>query len=147
MGPEAQAAVPALSEVLKDPQFSAYRPYYALALSKIDRQAAKLAVPAIIQALEGKGPAARLSEEAASALRKQAASALGLMAGDARDAIPVLANALADGDAGVRQEAAKALGAIGAEARDAVPSLRKALGDPDETVRSQASAALKKIGG
>jgi hypothetical protein len=39
MGPEAQAALPALREVLADPQLAAYRPYYALALSKIDRQA------------------------------------------------------------------------------------------------------------
>jgi HEAT repeat protein len=147
MGPEARSAIPALTEVLKDPQFAPYRPYYALALLKIDRQAAKLAVPTLIEALEGKGPTARLSEPHASAFRKQAVSALGPRAAEAPDAIPALAHALADIDAGVRQEAANALGEIGAHARPALPALRKALTDPDEGVRSEASRALKKIGG
>ena len=38
IGPEARAAVPALRQVLQDPQLSAYRPYYARALAKIDAQ-------------------------------------------------------------------------------------------------------------
>src|SRR5262249_56848993 len=77
MGPDAQAAVPALTEALKDPQLSAYRPYYALALVKIDRQSAKLAVPSLLQALAGKGPRAHLGQEAGSALRKEIATVLG----------------------------------------------------------------------
>ena len=136
--------MPGLLEVLSNPQLSAYRPYYALALLKIDPQAAKQALPTLLDALNGKGPVMRLSAEAVSALRKQVASALG-HAG--HDAIPALASALGDADAGVRQEAAKALGEIGTEAREAVPSLRKALNDPDEIVRSAASLALKRIGG
>ena len=144
MGPAARAAVPALSETLNDPRLSSYRPYYALALLKIDRQAARVAVPVLIEALVGKDPA--LSEKAAPALRKQAASALGQMGDKARDAIGALGNALGDVDPGVRQQAARALGNIGAPAHDAVPSLRKALSDPDESVRSEATAALKRIG-
>jgi HEAT repeat protein len=40
MGPEARAALPALRQVLQDPQLSAYRSYYARALAKIDPQSA-----------------------------------------------------------------------------------------------------------
>jgi HEAT repeat protein len=147
MGPEALSAVPALTEVLKDPQLAPYHPYYALALLKIDRQTYKLAVPILVEALEGKGPTARLSEQAAATFRKQAASALGPSAMEAQDALMALARALEDVDAGVRQEAANALGEVGAPARQALPALRKALTDPDEGVRSEASRALKKIGG
>jgi HEAT repeat protein len=146
MGTEARAAVPALTELLRDPQFFSYRPSYALALFKIDRQAAGVAVAALIGVFDCKGHVTRLSAQAASALRKQAVSTLEQIGGEARDAIPALASALADADAGVRQGAAKALGAIGAPAREAVPSLRKALMDPDEAVRSQATLALRKIG-
>src|SRR5207249_4025756 len=41
MGPAARAAVPALSEALNDRRLSSYRPYYALALLKIDGHAAR----------------------------------------------------------------------------------------------------------
>jgi HEAT repeat protein len=68
------------------------------------------------------------------------------MGGEAGQAIPALAAALEDTDAGVRQEAAKALGALGAPARPAVPSLQKSLTDPDAAVRSEAARALQKIG-
>jgi HEAT repeat protein len=131
---------------LRDPHFASSRPSYALALLKIDRPAAKVAVPALIEVLDRKRHTVYLADTVASAVRKQAASVLGQMGGDARQAIPALANALEDADAGVRQEAAKALGAIGVPARQAVPSLQKALTDPDAAVRSEAALALQKIG-
>jgi HEAT repeat protein len=112
MGPEARPAVPALTEVLKDPQFSSFRPYFALALLKIDRQAAGVAVPALIDVLEGKSR--RQPEPAASALRKQAAAALGDIGAEARKAVPSLRKALEDADEGVRTEASLALKKIGA---------------------------------
>src|SRR5207302_626526 len=146
MGPEARAAVPALTEVLRDPHFSSFRPYYALALLKIDRQAAGVAVPVLIEALNGKGGAISVPDQAAATVRKKAASALGQIGRDAGDAVAALANALGDADASVRQQAAKALGDIGTPARDAVPSLRKALMDGDEAVRSESAGALRKIG-
>jgi HEAT repeat protein len=146
IGPAAKAALPALTEALRHRHLASNRPSYALALLRIDRPAAKAAVPALIEVLSRKAQAVYLPEQAAPAIRKQAASVLGQMGGEARPAIPTLTEALQDTDAGVRQEAAKALGEIGAQAREVVPSLRKALNDPDEAVRSEATVALKKIG-
>ena len=65
MGPAARAAVPALTEVMKVPQLSSYQAYYALALLKIDRHNAGLAVPALIEVLEGKGQVGLHSDQAA----------------------------------------------------------------------------------
>jgi HEAT repeat protein len=147
MGQEARAAIPALTKALQDPELLTYRPYYALALVRIDGRSGTVAFPALLEALEGKGPVTGFSEEAASAIRKRVPSALGRIAGDVPDAIAALRNALGDPEAGIRQEAAKALGQIGAQAREALPSLRKALADPSEAVRSEASMAVKRIGG
>jgi HEAT repeat protein len=113
MGPAAQAAVPAVREVLSDPRLSAYRPYYALALLKMAPQTAKAAVPALIEALERKAPAPGLSEQAASTLRKQAAKALGEIGAPAHDAMPALRKALSDPDKTVGSEASHALKKIG----------------------------------
>ena len=143
----ARSAVPALTAALRDRHLASHRPSYALALLKIDGQAAKTAaVPALIEVLDCKAHGVYLPEQSSAAVRQQAARALGQMGGQARMAIPALANALGDQDAGLRTEAAKALGHIGAQAREAVPSLQKALTDPDEAVRSEANAALKRIG-
>jgi HEAT repeat protein len=144
MGPEARAAVPALTELLKDPRLLSYRPSYAWTLFKIDRAAAGVAVAALLEVLDGKVHPTRLSAKAFSVARHEAMSTLGQVGG--KDAVGALANALADADPAIRQEAAKALGTMGAPAREAVPSLRKALADPEEAVRSQAMSALEKIG-
>jgi HEAT repeat protein len=100
MGPDARDAVPALTEVLKDPQLSSCHPHYALALAKIDRQAAKMAVAVLIQALDAKGHANT---------RLEAAKALGELGALAREAVPSLRKALDDPDEGVRSEAKEAL--------------------------------------
>jgi hypothetical protein len=113
MGPAAQAAVPAVRDALADAQLSAYRPYYALALLKMDSQAAKVAMPALIQALDHQGATAHLTERAASILRKQAAQALGEIGAAAHDAVPSLRKALTDSDESVRGEASRALQRIG----------------------------------
>jgi HEAT repeat protein len=139
-------AVPALQEGLRDPHLAPFRPSYALALLLIDRPAAKAAVPALMEILDHKSHALYLPDELGSAVRKQAARALGLMREEACEAIPALAHTLGDAEAGVRYEAVKALGEIGVQARAAVPSLQKCLTDPDKAVRSEADLALKKIG-
>src|SRR2546423_9894216 len=57
--------------------------------------------------------------------RQEAVGALAALT--AKDAVPQLATALKDQDAGVRAKAAEALWSIGADARDAVPELTSVL--------------------
>jgi HEAT repeat protein len=113
MGPAARAAVPALIEVLRNPRLCSHRPSYAQALAKIDRQAAGVAVPMLIDLLDSKPEDLRLSEQAAAALRRQAAKALGEIGAPARDAVPSLRKALSDPDDGARADAAAALKKLG----------------------------------
>jgi HEAT repeat protein len=105
MGPHAREAVPALTAYLKDSELSSYHPYYALALSKIDRQAAGAAVPALIEVLDGKTHAIS---------RQEAAKALGEIGAQARAAVPSLQKAVKDPDVALRSEATDALKKIGA---------------------------------
>ena len=146
MGPEAQAAIPALTRALEDSRSSPYQVHYALALLKIDRRQAALAIPVLTNTLNAARPRVHGAGRAALDVRRQTAAALGEFAAASRAAVAALANALGDSDAAVRQEAAKALGGIGAQAVPIVPALRKVLTDPDEAVGSEATAALKKIG-
>ena len=68
-----------------------------------------MAVPALIDVLDARAQAVPRSELAASALRKQAARALGQIGPQARDAVPSLRKALEDPDEAVRSEAKVAL--------------------------------------
>ena len=79
--------------------------------------------------------------------RLKAVGALGdVGAADSR-AIPALADAVKDRDAGVRDGAVLALLNIGPDARTAVPALKEAVNDPDPTVRSHAQKGLLRIQG
>jgi HEAT repeat protein len=79
--------------------------------------------------------------------RLKAVGALGdVGTADAR-AIPALADAVKDLDAGVRDGAVLALLNIGPAARTAVPALKEAVNDPDPTVRSHAQKGLQRIQG
>ena len=64
----------------------------------------------------------------------------------ARDAVPTLAEALADSDDGVRLGVVMALESIGRDAAAAVPALARAVRDRDGNVRLWAAKALAKIG-
>ena len=79
-------------------------------------------------------------------VRKMAASALGEIGPDARQAIPALIQALGDVDEGVRRRVALSLGEMGAEARSAAPALILTLRDGSSSVRRWAAAALGEIG-
>ncbi len=70
---------------------------------------------------------------------------MGLFGPMAKDAVPVLIEALKDENLFVRNRAASALGKIGAAAKSAVPALKNALDDP--AVRSRAEEALERITG
>jgi HEAT repeat protein len=113
IGPAARIAVPALTKVLSDLRLSPCRAYYALALAKIDRQAAGVAVPLLIDVLEGKPRARPSPDSAAWAIRRQAVEALGEIGAPAREAVPSLQKALLDPDETIRSEAAAALKKVG----------------------------------
>ena len=76
---------------------------------------------------------------------KLRATYLGIIHDDAATAVPVLVNALEDGEAEVRTAAAEALGSFGAAAEPAIQALRKAAGDRDENVAREAGLALVKL--
>src|SRR5436190_876209 len=76
-----------------------------------------------------------------------AAKALGRLGPVAKDAVPALAAALKDPDAGVRVRVAGTLAEIGPAAQAAAVALRDAAKDRDPGVRAAAAAALKKIEG
>ena len=80
--------------------------------------------------------------------QERAASAriLGEIGREAKDAVPGLAEALADDERDVRQNAARALGQIGPAARPAVAPLIRSLQDKDWQVRQMAAFALGEIG-
>lgn len=85
-----------------------------------------------------------LANEPEPAVRAAAAEAAGRTRHAA--AIPILSNALRDGDPGVRRQAAIALGAVG-DPRG-VPALARVMKEePDAAVRAAAAQALGELGG
>jgi HEAT repeat protein len=80
-------------------------------------------------------------------VRLEAAQQLADMGPDAREAVPVLNNALADADPRVRATAAYALGRIGPDAKDAIPGLVDTMNDQNRAVRRAAILALPYING
>ena len=64
---------------------------------------------------------------------------------EAKEAVPVLIDALKDENIYVRRRAALVLVKIGPEAKAAVPALIDALKDKDKDVRSNAAEALGEI--
>ena len=75
-------------------------------------------------------------------VRRQAARALGAIGPLARDAVPALADALTDPDAGTRRNAAFALGRIGPDAKAMKAKLAFCLSDEDENVRQEVVKSL-----
>jgi HEAT repeat protein len=136
LGPEAKDAIPALIEDLntsglrgrrqRDARQVVMRTSYALT------RIGPAAIPALLDALR--------QEDAG--LRGGAARALGPLGAEARAAIPLLVNNLADGRDPVREETMAALGLIGPEA--GLP-LIAALGDGDARRRASAALALAQI--
>jgi len=138
IGPEAEAAGPALIKALRHDEDVAVRTSATKALGKIGPEA-KAAVPALIKALE---------HDKDADVRCSAASALGEIGAEAKAAVPALIKALEhDKDADVRRSAGSALGGIGPEAKAAVPALIKALEQDEHTrVRRSAAEALARTG-
>jgi HEAT repeat protein len=126
LGPAARAAVPALSQAMRD------RGYGHGALAAIGAPA----LPALIQALRDPSPQ----------VRRLAAAALGRMGPVAAPAVLTLVQVVSDPDFSVGQDAGHALAAIGPAGRDAVPGLIQALRHPTPSVRWWAAQALAGIG-
>jgi HEAT repeat protein len=172
LGPDAEAAIPALLGVLKSKN-SKERDRAAFVLGRIG-PAARSAVPALVEALDS-------GDEA---IRSEAAWAITAIGPDVRDALPVFRNKLtkakevgrrvelatilgALGDTRqaiavlmevasskedqavpdmVRIRALKALGKMGPKAASALPALRKIMRDKDDDVRFSVALAICQIG-
>jgi HEAT repeat protein len=124
IGPAATAAVPALSDALKD-RDEDVRHWAAEALGRIGA----VAVPVLIDALKDND----------KSLRLEAATALGNIGPEARSTAPALADVLKDQDKKVGVRAAEALGKIGPGAGSAGPALIDALKDKDKDMRQCAA--------
>jgi HEAT repeat protein len=82
----------------------------------------------------------------AGPLRFHAATALGRIGPDAKEAVPGLVDLLKDKKLGpARRVAAEALGAIGPDAKNAVPALKDAASDGE--ISDAAAKALSRIQG
>jgi HEAT repeat protein len=101
LGPEAAAAVPALTEALKNPN-TLVRQNAALALGEVG-PAAKGAVSALAEVLR----------DPEWVVRRQAALALGRLGPDARSAAPALQRLTRDANSLVRKAAQEALQKVG----------------------------------
>jgi len=132
IGPDARPAVPALIEVLNDPDES-LRSEGAVALGSIGPNAGA-AVPALVRAIK---------DCPVETLADQAALALGQIGSEA---VRALIEALHDHDGDVRRHAATALGGVGTKAAAAIPDLLPTLSDSDEEIRTAAAEALGQIG-
>lgn len=134
MGPNAQAAVPALTEALENKR-TPHRREVTEALGLIGPDA-RAAVPALKSALEDQDAWVRLN----------AAIALARIERQDESHVVAISRFLKDQDASIRASAADSLGGIGARARSAVPGLRQlAIDDDDESVLRAVIRAVEAI--
>ena len=133
IGPDAKAAVPALTQALRHDE-EEVRLQAAETLGAIGPDAVA-SVPALTEALGDN------DED----VRSAAAGALEAIGPDANAAVPALIEALTDANLFVRMHATCALRRIGPPAHLAVPALIDALEDP--SIREVAEEALRKIRG
>ncbi len=135
IGPDAEAAVPALSKALESEgpvRFAA-----AYALGRIGKKAIK-AKPGLLAKLKGDESMGLVSAWALAHIHPECPACQ-------EKALPVLIAGLDDASAEFRREAASGICCFGEAAKGAVEKLKKALNDSDEDVREAAAAALKAI--
>ena len=130
LGPEAEAALPALLQIAADPRCGDDRPRRALAAI------GPRAVAPMISALTNSN----------ERVRSCAALVLRSIGPSARDAAPALLRSLRDPDARVRAHAAGGLSRIGADPEIAIPALIERLSDTDSYVRFCAVMSLGEFG-
>jgi HEAT repeat protein len=134
MGEQAQGAVPALIEAMRDEDAQVRRMVTA-ALSEIG-PASRTAVPALVTALRDRH----------EAVRCRAALSLAELGSSARNAVATLVVALQDPSIMVRRWAAFALGEVGPKAVSAMQALIELLREPSVITRMIAVVAIRKIG-
>jgi len=135
IGPEARDALPALRRAFQKHQGHLFvAPKIVEALSRMGQPA----VPVLIDALKSNCRNNYLVQEAA-------ATGLGKIGPEAREAVPTLIAMLKKDDKDVRRRACQVLGKIGPEARAAVPALKEALKDKNDSVRESAAWAFVRI--
>jgi HEAT repeat protein len=127
LGPQAQAALPALTNALRDDQTVSW--YAALALAQFGGPG----ITALTNALPSSSP-----EQA-----RCICYALGTQGMSASNAIPALARLIETGPPSVAETAARALTQVG---RLALPTFGKLLEHPNAPVRIQAAKALAAMG-
>jgi HEAT repeat protein len=154
MGAKAKAAVPAIVETLKHPD---WRIKLEAARTLFDVGAeTEAALRTLTEALKAKD----------AKVRSRSAGLIGEMVNPpfewpscwgpgprprtprpslGKQAVPLLVEALRDGAEDVRCRAASSLGRIGAGAKAALPALLDALGDKEPTVRKAAAEAAQRI--
>ena len=131
MGPESRAAIPALAQLVRDPDG-----YVRISAAHTLEKMGAAAVPALASLLRDRDY--RVRELAAETLRS--------IGQDAKAAVPALADALRDENPGVRDAAAMALREMGPEAKAAIPALAQLARDPDGYVRITAAHTLERMG-
>lgn len=133
IGPKAEKAIPALKKTLDaGGENSVLAVEAARALGSIG----KTALPALIEAMRKKDPF----------IRRRAAAGLADLGPDAKDAVPVLVDALGDTEDGwVPRVACWALRNIGPAAKNALPRLRELLKENNNLLQMDAARAMVAI--
>ena len=132
VGPEAQAALPALEKQLKLEAATPEAGMLVLAMHKISPHAARDYLTGALRAADPR-------------IRIQTAHDFWWLKKDAKTVVPILIAALGESDADVRRAAAQQLGEIGPVAKEAIPALLKAAADPDRSIQGESQTALRQI--
>jgi len=135
IGPETNAVIPAITELLKDKEWEV-RNSAAFALGSLGNQSnVETAVRLVTESLKDRD----------ERVREDAAYNLGCIGPAARTAVPALTELLKDKVKLVRESAAQALGRIGPEAKTAIPAITETI-KKNQMVHWIAADALGQIG-
>jgi RNA polymerase sigma factor (sigma-70 family) len=143
-----KTVVPLIANAIQDSD-PTVRMMAVRALNKIDAQdpANSESVAVLVKCMTAPPDGSALEASRFPFIASQAATILGELHREPDVAVPVLMQALQNGDSYLRYSAAMALSKFGGQAKPAVPALLKALEDSDANVRRQAAVALKEING